>query len=212
MSEIELQTIYLEKISEALARLDACTSFLTMHKTVKEIYSLDAAVLQLRKSLEAVAFAAIAPNKSEYESFRAAAEKPSDYRKDYNARAILQYLGNINPDFYPTPLLAPTKNAEGIWHFERKLDGFLTKKQFESFYDRLGKYLHADNPWGNDKVVQNLKADLPGVIKRMRTLLEWHFTVIRSHNFNGVWVIEASSSGTPPRVIVGKADGEFVVQ
>jgi hypothetical protein len=212
MAEIELQTIYLNKIKQALARLNACISFLTHHQTNNDPYMLDAAVLQGRKAMEAVAFAAIAPNRSEYEKFRAAAEKPADYRKDYNARAILQHLGTINPDFYPTPLLAPTKNAAGVWHFERKSGDFLTKKQFESFYDRLGKYLHADNPWGNDKAIKNLKSDLPGVIKSLQSLLDWHFTVIRTPDFNGVWVIEASFKGTPPRVIVGKADGEFVVQ
>jgi hypothetical protein len=212
MSEIELQTIYLNRISEALARLDACTSFLEMHKTAKDAYFLDAAVLQVRKSMESLAFAAIAPNRAEYEAFRASAEKSSDFRKDYNARAILQYLGKINPDFYPTPLLAPIKNAEGIWHFERKTDNYLTKKQFESFYDRLGKYLHADNPWGDDKVLQNLKSDLPGVVDKIRTLLEWHFTVIRTPHFNGIWVIEANGTGAAPHVIVGKAEGDFVVQ
>jgi hypothetical protein len=183
-----------------------------MYEKENNVYMVDSAVLQIRKSLEAVAFASIAPNKSEYESFRANAAKPSDYRKDFNARAILQHLGRINPDFYPSPLLKPTRNSEGVWHFARKSDGFLTRKQFESFYDRLGKYLHADNPWGNDKVVQNLISDLPGVTESLRNLLEWHFTVIRSPNFNGVWVIQANSLGTPPRVVVGKAEGEFVVQ
>lgn len=211
MSEIELQTIYLNKIKEALARLGACTSFLTMHKTTNDAYLLDAAVLQVRKAMEALAFAAIAPNKIEYEAFRISAEKPADYRKDYNARAILQYLSKINPDFYPTPLQAPAKTAEGIWHFERKSENFLTKSQFESFYDRLGKYLHADNPWGNSKVIQNLKEDLPGVIENIRTLLECHFTVIRTSDFKGIWVIEAHS-GTAPRVIIGKAEGDFVVK
>ncbi len=211
MSEVELQKIYLNKISEALARLDACNSFLALHKTANDAYLLDAAVLQVRKAMESLAFAAIAPNKVEYEAFRVSAEKPSDYRKDYNARAILQYLDKINPDFYPTPLQAPKKTAEGIWHFERRIDDFLTKEQFESFYDRLGKYLHADNPWGNGKVIQNLKADLPGVVNKIRTLLECHFTVIRTSRFKGVWVIEARN-GAAPRVIIGKAEGDFIVQ
>lgn len=209
---VELQAIYLSKIREAIARLHACDSFLTVYRTSKDVYSLEAAVLQARKALEAVALAAIAPNKAAYESFRAEAERPADYRKDFNARAILQYLGNINKDFYPTPLLAPTKKADHSWHFERRSEGFLTKWQFESFYDRLGKYLHSDNPWGNDKGVQNLVADLPHIIAQLRLLLEWHFTVIRAPEFNGVWVVEAASGGTAPRILVGKADGEFIVQ
>lgn len=209
---MELESIYLGKISEAVTRLDACSSFLSAYQASQSVYSLESAVLQARKALEAVAFAAIAPNKAKYEKLRAQADEPADYRKDYNARKILQLLGGINQDFYPTPVLPPIQQKPGRWHFERRTEGFLTKKQFESFYDRLGKLLHADNPWGNDKGAKNLSADIPRVVAQLRTLLEWHFTVIRTPNFTGVWVIEAPASGAAPRVIVGQALGEFVVQ
>lgn len=209
---MDLQTIYLSKVSEAMHRLGACDSFLAQCRATNVVYSFEAAVLQARKALEAVAFAAIAPNKIEYEAFRDEAEKPADYRRDYNARAILQYLGKINKEFYPTPLQAPTRKTDGSWHFERRIDGYLTKQQFESFYDRLGKYLHADNRWGSDKGIQNLVADLSSMIEHLRALLEWHFTVIRTPQFNGVWIVEVAPGGTAPRIVVGMADGEFIVQ
>jgi hypothetical protein len=209
---MDLQRIYLNKVSEAVHRLGACDSFLAQYRATNDVYSFEAAALQVRKALEAVAFAAIAPNKIEYEAFRAEAEKPADYRKDYNARAILQHLGKINKDFYPTALQAPIRKADGTWHFERRADDYLTKQQFESFYDRLGKYLHADNPWGDNKNIQNLAADIPQVITQTRGLLEWHFTVIRTSQFHGVWVVDAATSGADPRIVVGKADGDFIVQ
>ncbi len=208
---MELQTVYLNKIGESVTRIGACESFLTQHRATNDVYSFESAVLQARKALEAIAFAAIAPNKTEYEAFRAEAQRPADYRKDYNARAILQYIGKINKDFYPTPLQAPTRKVDGSWHFERRTDGYLTKQQFESFYDRLGKFLHADNPWGNNKGTQKLIADLPEVITGVQGLLEWHFTVIRTPKFQGVWVVEAARGGAP-RIVVGKADGDFIVQ
>jgi hypothetical protein len=208
---MHLQTVYLNKVSESLARIGACESFLIRGRATNDVYSFESAVLQARKALEAIAFAAIAPNKTEYEAFRAEAEKPADYRKDYNARAILQYIGKVNKDFYPTPLQAPTRKVDGTWHFERRSDGFLTKQQFESIYDRLGKFLHADNPWGKNKGIKNLIADLPGVITGVQRLFEWHFTVIRTPQFQGVWVVEAAR-GSAPRIVVGKADGDFIVQ
>jgi len=208
---MELQTIYLDKISESIHRIRACESFLDHHQATNDFYSFESAVLQARKALEAIAFAAIAPSKIEYESFRAEAERPADFRKDYNARAILQYLSKINKDFYPTPLCTPIRKVDDFWHFDRKADGYITKSQFESFYDRLGKFLHADNPWGNNKGIQNLISDFPQVIMGVRGLLEWHFTVIRTPQFQGVWVVEVPSSGAP-RIVVGKADGDFVVE
>jgi len=208
---MELQSIYLNKVNEAIQRLGACNSFLAQHQENNDVCSFEAAVLQARKALEAIAFAAIAPNKMEYEAFRAEAEQSADYRKDYNARAIFQYLSKINKDFYPTPLQAPIRKVDGSWHFERRIDGYVTKKQFESFYDRLGKYLHADNPWGNNKNIQNLVTDFPQMITQLRGLLEWHFTVIRTPQFNGVWVVEVAANGVAPRIFVGKADGDFII-
>lgn len=209
---MELQNIYLKKISESLARISACESFLAAYTRSNDIYSLEASVLQVRKAFECVAFAAIAPNKIAYEQFRIKAEEPADYRKDFNARKIIQLLSAVNKDFYPTPLLPAIQQANKQWHFERKTDGFLTKNKFESFYDRLGKFLHADNPWGNDKGTQNLVADLPSVLNQLLGLIELHYTVIRTPEFNGVWVIEASATGSAPRVICGQADGEFVIE
>lgn len=209
---LELQNIYLSKVTEVTARLGCCDSFLAAHRTNNNVFMLEAAVLQVRKSLEATAFAAISPNRAEYESFRLHAEKPTDYRKDYNARAILQYLARVNSDFYPTPLLAPARLPNGRWHFERRSEGCLMKKQFETFYDRLGKYLHSDNPWAPSKEMQNLSADLPLVVAQLRALLEWHFTVIRTQAFTGVWVVHVPVDGSAPRILTAAADGDFVVE
>lgn len=207
----ELRNIYLGKISEALARLEACDRFLSSYNSFKDVFVLEAAVLQMRKALEAVAFAAIAPNKSQYEEYRAQAERSADFTKDFNARSILQFLSKVNPDFYPIPA-APIAVSPGNWHFDRREDKSLTKEKFESFYDRLGKHLHSDNPWGNDKGLENLAKDIPEIIAATRSLLSWHFTRIRTPQFSGVWVVEAPSNGVPPQVIVGEADGEFAVQ
>ena len=212
MSEAELQQMYLRKINEASERVDACASFLSEHARTSSIYEFESSVLQIRKALECIAFASIAPNKTAYEKLRKEADRPTDYRKDFNARKIIQLLSAINKDFYPIPVLPPVKQASGEWHFDRKTNGFLTKKKFESFYDRLGKYLHADNPWGNDKGVQNLVKELPRVIDQVRELLALHFTVIRTPEFNGIWVVEAGPTLSAPRIVYGQANGEFVVQ
>lgn len=211
--ETEAREIYLRKLNEALARLVACEIFLDnqSQSQADRIPLLEAAVLQARKALEAVAYAAIAPNKGQYERFRAQAERPADYRKDYNARSILQHLAKINSDFYPTPLLPPTQPKQGHWHFELKADGHLTRAEFEKFYDRLGKFLHADNPWGNDKGLENLVTDLPVIIERLRALLALHKTIVRTPNFSGVWIIEVPTDGRVPHVIPAQAMGEFAV-
>ena len=207
----EAQKIYLAKINEAVARLKACDYFLDGYSKDPAASLLEAAVLQMRKALEAVAYAAIAPNKAKYQQFRAKAETPADYRKDYNARAILQHLAKINADFYPAPLLPATQVQPGHWHFEQKANGYLTKARFESFYDRLGKFLHADNPWGNDKGVVNLVADLPVTQSQLRELLALHRIIVRTPDFLGAWVVEVPTDGRVPHIIVAQATGDFSV-
>lgn len=206
-----LQTIYLAQISEALARLTACESMLSTYNLSKEPYILESATLQMRKALEAFAYAAIAPNKSQYVAYRAQADKNPDFRKDFNARAILNFLAEINPDFYPVPVTAPIALSPGTWHFDRRNDNSLSKKKFEKFYDRLGKHLHADNPWGNSKNQNNLAKDIPEIIAATRKLLSWHFTSIRTPEYSGVWIIKAPSDGTQPKIVVGQANCDFVV-
>jgi len=208
---VEPQKIYLAKMNEVSGRLRAGEAFLSDYGRTNSVYFLESAVLQWRKTLESTAIAAIAPNSKAYEKYRLGAEKAADYRKDYNGRKILRSLGAINKDFYPKPLLPPTK-ADDRWHFERKSHGFLTKKTFEAFYDRLGKYLHSDNPWGHDKGITNLAADIPVVISEIRALLGLHFTVLRTPEFAGVWVVEVPLDGNTPRIICGEAKGDFVVE
>ncbi len=206
----ELRAIYLVMVTEAVERLHASEIFFAAYKAGQGRAYIDSAILQLRKAMEAVALAAIAPCKEKYEEFRSRANK-SDYTKDYHARKIFQVLGKINRNFYPLPLLPAVRQPNGTLHFGRKASGYLTKKRFKSLYDRLGKYLHAHNPWSNNKNLQNLIDDLPTAIAEANSLLELHAAFIQTAGFSGVWVIEVKR-GAAPRIITGQADGEFSVE
>lgn len=199
-------------VAEAVARLRAASSFLASYNTNSDLPSLEAAILQVRKALESIAFASIAPNKNKYKAFRAKAEAQPDYTKDYHAGKIFRVLSKINKNFYPLPLLPATRQPNGTLHFGRKELDYLTKKRFESFYDRLGKHLHAHNPWSSNKNLQNLAAELPVTINEAFSLLELHATFIQTPEFSGAWVVEAKRDGSEPSIVTGKATGEFVVQ
>lgn len=199
-------------VREAVTRLRAADTFLVSYKENGNLPVLESAILQIRKALEAIALASIAPNKSKYEAFRAKATEQPDYAKDYHARKIFQVLGKINKDFYPLALLPATRQVNGTVHFDRKASGYLTKKRFESFYDRLGKHLHAHNPWSNNKNLENLASELPATIEEAFSLLELHATFIQTPEFSGTWVVEASRDGSEPIIVTGEANSEFVVQ
>jgi hypothetical protein len=85
----------------------------------------------------------------------------------------------------------------------------MSQKTFERFYRRLGKFLHADNPWGNDKGWSSLANELAGAVSSIRKLLVVHRAVIRTPHFSGVWVVEAPKD-VPPQIFAGHAQGEFI--
>ncbi|PHV02327.1 hypothetical protein CSQ88_07285 [Iodobacter sp. BJB302] len=199
-------------LSEAALRLRATNRYLEEYAITQQIVDAESAILQLRKALEYIAFSSIAPNKKEYELFRASADMRTDYKKDYHAGKILQALGKINEDFYPYPLLSATHQQNGSFHFDRKTTGYLTKKRFASTYDRIGKYLHADNPWSVDKNFPSFVTEIPSIIHDVFGLIECHAVFIKTPEFNGVWVVEVLKDGSPPRIITGVADGDFFIE
>jgi len=210
--EAALHAIYGAMIQDASKRLNAAMGYLASFSRTHSAFEVESAVLQLRKALEAIALAAIAPNKAEYASFRAKATDSPDYTKDYHARKIFSALGRVNPNFYPMALLPAERNPDGIFHFDRKKSGYLSKKRFEAIYDRLGKHLHTDNPWGYPKHLNSLAKDLPSTIAEAHSLLELHVTFIRTPSLKGAWVVAADRNGGPPRVITSVASGEFSVE
>lgn len=209
--EAALQQVYTSQLTETTKRLIASKRYLDEFAKSGEMPDLDSATLQLRKALEAMAFAAIAPDKHQYAAFRAKAVENQDFTKDYHAKSIFLALDNINKDFYPRPLMPAVKQPDGTWHYGQKQSGFLSKKRFVTAYDRLGKHLHADNPWSGSKNALNLAADLPAIIEETHGLLDLHARFIRTTDYKGVWVFSADRLGNPPKLMTAIANGDFAV-
>jgi len=210
-TETKLRGIYLNQMIEVLKRLKASEGYLSAYSNGLDEIEFDSCVLQLRKAMEAIAYASIVPNKNQYQAFRQKAGTNTDYRKDFNASKIFQYLQKVNKDFYPVPLLPAAKVGLREWHYDRKTEGVLSPKRFQRFYDRLGKFLHADNPWDSKKHRQNLAKDINPLIDQARSLLELHAAFIRSKDYKGVWIVDVPKNGTTPKIISAVATGDFVV-
>src|SRR5258707_1164205 len=111
--EASLQAIYSNMVQEATARLIASERYLAAYLAKQQTSDLESAVLQVRKALEAIALASIAPNKAEYAAFRATATKTPDFTKDYPALRIFSALERINKKFYPIALIPAVGLSDG---------------------------------------------------------------------------------------------------
>ena len=209
--ETKLRIIYLQQMIEVKKRLAASERYFVAYGENGDEIDFDSGVLQLRKALESVAYASIAPNKPQYQAFRQKAEKNKDFTKDFNASKIFQYLSQVNKDFYPMPLLQPLQLEDHRWHYDRKTHGVLSQERFKRFYDRLGKFLHSDNPWDSKKHRQNLANDIDTLINQARSLLELHAAFIRTKAYTGVWVVEVPKSNSEPKIISAVTSGEVII-
>ena len=210
-SEESGQKIYRDLVHEATFRLIAAKRYHDAFCKSNSVPDLEGAILQVRKAMELIAYSAVAPDKKQYKAFRAGAKEQPDFTKDYHAGKIFTALSRVNRDFYPVALVPAERQSDGSYHFGRRQDGYLTKKNFEKVYDRLGKYLHAHNPWSPNKQIQNLASDLPGIIEKAEMLLRLHARFIRTPDFEGVWVFEVNPNGELPVLISAVAGGAFAI-
>lgn len=171
-------------------------------------FALESAALQVRKILELIAFSSIAPCKGLYEKIRLEYDQ-NDYRKDWNAKSILLTMDKINPGFYPNPFKFSTALVERDGNRGREIspisENYLTRKKFEKLYARVGKFLHADNPWGADKGSTHFKNDLPEIIAQIKQLLNFHFVQIKSGESIKLWMVQMGTYGQSPQMIIAEA-------
>jgi len=136
--------------------------------------------LQLRKSLELIAFASLAANKDTY-----AAVFPT-FAEDWKSKRILEKIEKINPDFYPMPVNAPQEIAPGRKHFSRPDSGFMTKDEFIALYQVASEVLHTRNPFTSKDPTINIKYSAPDWVARIQRLLAWHRVRLASGT---MWVV-----------------------
>src|SRR5947207_11651004 len=136
--------------------------------TGREVFDVELVFLQLRKVLELIAFASLTANKEKYS---AAHEK---FATHWRAKAMLQELEKINPDFYPMPIERPELQPDGVNHCPAILNGFLTKEDFALLYDKTGDTLHVQNPFKLQDARLNIKYSVKEWIVRIQTLLALH--------------------------------------
>ena len=143
--------------------------------------------LRLRKTLEEIAFASLSANREKYSEARAG------FATEWNARRMLGFLENINPNFYPIPLKAPQEIAPGQKHFDLVKNDYLTKDDFIFLYDRCAEVLHCRNPYSLEDPTINIKYTVEEWFNRIKTLLSWHSVQLVDSLQR--WVIQVQNEG-----------------
>jgi hypothetical protein len=151
-----------------------------------QIFDIELVFLQLRKCLELIAFASLIANKDKYSAAHAS------FASHWRAKAMLDCIEKVNPDFYPIALEIPKVLDNGVKHCDRIPDGFLTKTEFELLYDKSSEILHSRNPFTTKDPVVQLRYSTKEWVSRIQRLLALHVT----HLVDGtVWIIQIPNEG-----------------
>jgi hypothetical protein len=131
-------------------------------------FDAEVACLNLRKILELIAFASLTANKEKY------AEVHANFANHWRAKVLLQNLERIHPQFYPRPAFFSHQDANGIKHIDFLKDGFLTKDEFVTLYDKCSEVLHTWNPFRVDPRVVDFGISIRDWVTRIERLLAVH--------------------------------------
>ncbi len=146
-------------------------------KKISEIFSpneiaTECIYLQFRKVLELIAMSSLVANSQAMELMNNSRRKLG---KQWNGDTILKRVEEINPDFYPVPIIeAPSEHPDVKVQLIEKPGGFLGRDEFAQFYNRCGKLMHADNPLGEKADYQALWKEGPTWESKIMELLACH--------------------------------------
>ena len=160
---------YLEDVRIRLMTIQGFTQGKTSLKELgRDDYDIEFVAIQLRKSLEGIAFSSLIANKNIY------SDAYKNFAKHWNPKLLIKDLERVNPEFYPKPLgVISQPDQNGIKNIEYLEDGYLTKEDFVFLYDKCGKALHTLNPYNKKKII-NLKRSVNDWVNRIIKLLYIH--------------------------------------
>lgn len=178
---------YCNCMEEIRNRLGIVTA-LGEHKisTSTQDTDIELAFLQLRKSLEVLAFASLIANKDKYSAAH------TNFASHWKAKGMLECIEKLNPDFYPVPLELPKLLESGVKHCDRIADGFITRSEFELLYDKSSEVLHSRNPFTTKDPVIQLGYSVKQWVSRIQRLLAFHLVRLVDEK---IWMVQVPAQG-----------------
>ena len=151
-------------------------------RTLYKATTLECICLQFRKILELIALGSLVVNKHEFSKYH------SDFHRYWHGGRILNDLERINAEFYPRPIKETPHagpNIKSDWTDIKT--GYLTKRMFINVYEKCGKILHADNPFGSRTDYSYYEKQAPEWLEKTIRLLNSH--IIRLSNDKNLYLI-----------------------
>jgi hypothetical protein len=154
--------------------------------TGSDAFNTESIFIQLRKVLELIAFGSLCANRAQYSQVHA------NFTQHWNAKRLLADLEKVNPRFYPEPLCEPRQMPDETKHFDRPVDGFMTRDEFVRLYDSSAEVLHIRNPFRAGDPTIRIGYSVDQWVVRIQRLLTWHLMHLTD---GGIWVVMIPATG-----------------
>lgn len=192
MNEIKINedlARYCALMNEVKKRTYAITHMLKgLTTTSYKATNIEFMCLQIRKVLELISMGSLILNKEEFEAIG------QKYAQYWNARLILQDIERLNPDFYPKPIIEVPSTRPGVINdLQNKTTGFLTREDFVRVYEKCGKLMHANNPFGSQADLDYYEAKIPEWEDMIIGLLNCH--IIHLKGVEDFYIIHMHEEG-----------------
>lgn len=145
--------------------------------------------LQIRKTLELIAFASIASHKQEY------SKKFPNFFEHWRGKDIIDEIEKINPDFYPKPVKQIVNSITGkVQEIVPIKEEFLTKDEYIKAYDFVSDYLHERNVYNTELNHKDAIPKLKKYLSEIIALLSHHTIQLLSSDKQW-WIIMQGEDG-----------------
>ena len=167
-----------------------------INKEINMMYYITQAesiALQIRMIIESIALASLSANKSLFE------QEGNKFKKYWKADRIFEDIEKQNPDFYPRPIKELPSNIPGIKAESVDIeDGFMTRDEIIQVHQQCCDFLHAKNPYAQERDYGGLMTQIPNWLDRIKRLLNNH--QIKLLNDEGHYVVHMREAEREDRV------------
>ena len=167
--------LYLQIMEEIKKRADSIIDILNKKRTTSfHATNIEFMCLQIRKILELISLGSLVANHKEFE------EQKVKYHKFWHAERILNDIEQLNPNFFPRPIIEKYSDDPKVAkQIVDKTDGFLTRKEFSKVYEKCGKIMHADNPFGSKVDYRYYEKQINEWLTKIMHLLSSHIIKLK---------------------------------
>lgn len=148
---------------------------------------LEAAALQMRKTLELIVLGSLVTNRQAVEQVSTAF-----HRRD--ADGARKLVRQVNPRYWPVPT-RQIEEGEGRFRLEDVSEGFLREEEWGREYGFLSELLHAENPFKDESPMGPQFERIEGLMQRTKALLNHHWIYLADEEVAVVAMMQTRETG-----------------